>query len=42
MKHNMVAPFLGKKIYSQLKLEACLDSEKNQVGCCRHIKKGHL
>ena len=34
------SPFLWKKIYAKLKLEACLDSEKNQIVCCKHVNKG--
>ena len=30
------SPFLWKKIYAKLKLEACLDSKKNQIVCCKH------
>ena len=29
-----------KKIYAKLKLEACLDSEKKQIVCCKHVDKG--
>ena len=36
LKHNIVAPFYEKKIYAKLKLEACLDSEKKQIVCCKH------
>ena len=34
------SPFLWKKIYAKLKLEACLDSEKKQIVCCKHVNKG--
>ena len=40
LKHNIVAPFYEKKIYAKLKLEACLDSEKKQIVCCKHVDKG--